>query len=91
MMPSLLKVQNVSKHFQIKSSFIDKYLFKKHNTVKAVSNISLNIRQGETLGLIGESGCGKSTLGRVILRLHEPTRGRFFLDQKKLPLWINKN
>ncbi len=84
MMPALLKVQNVSKHFKIKSSFIDKYLFKKQNTVKAVSNITLNIRQGETLGLIGESGCGKSTLGRVILRLHEPTRGKVFFGSEEV-------
>jgi len=83
-MPPLLKVQNVSKHFQIKSSFIDKYLFKKQNTVKAVSNISFDIRQGETLGLIGESGCGKSTLGRVILRLHEPTRGNVFFGSEEV-------
>ena len=80
----LLKVQDVSKHFKIKSSFVDKYLFKKQNTVKAVSNISLDIRAGETLGLIGESGCGKSTLGRVILRLHEPTRGKVFFGSKEI-------
>ena len=80
----LLKVQDVSKHFKIKSSFVDKYLFKKQNTVKAVSNISLDIRPGETLGLIGESGCGKSTLGRVILRLHEPTRGKVFFGSKEI-------
>ena len=80
----LLKVENVSKHFQIKSSFIDKYFFKKPNTVKAVSNISLDIRQGETLGLIGESGCGKSTLGRVILRLHEPTGGKVFFGSAEV-------
>ncbi len=79
----LLKVQNVSKHFQIKSSLIDKHLFKKPDTVKAVSDVSLEIKQGETLGLIGESGCGKSTLGRVILRLHEPTKGKvYFGDQE---------
>jgi oligopeptide/dipeptide ABC transporter ATP-binding protein len=80
----LLKVQNVSKHFQIKSSFIDKYLFKKPNIVKAVSNISLDISPGETLGLIGESGCGKSTLGRVILRLHEPTGGKVFFGSEEV-------
>ena len=80
----LLQVQDVSKHFKIKSSFVDKYLFKKQNTVKAVSNISLDIRPGETLGLIGESGCGKSTLGRVILRLHEPTRGKVFFGSKEI-------
>ncbi len=87
----LLKVQNVSKHFQMKSSFVDKYLLRKQNTVKAVSNVSFEIKQGETLGLIGESGCGKSTLGRVILRLHEPTRGKVcFGDEEVTALKHNQ-
>jgi len=80
----LLNVQNVSKHFELESSFIDKHVFKKQRTVKAVSNISLSINRGETLGLIGESGCGKSTLGRAILRLHEPTHGKVFFDSEEV-------
>ena len=81
---SLLRVQNISKEFQIKSSFIDKYLFRKQNVIKAVTNINLDIKKGETLGLIGESGCGKSTLGRVILRLYEPTRGKVFFGSEEV-------
>ncbi len=80
----LLKVENISKHFHLQTSFIDKYFLKKMNTVKAVSNISLDIKQGETLGLIGESGCGKSTLGRVILRLHEPTHGKVYFESENI-------
>ncbi|MBN1381673.1 MAG: ATP-binding cassette domain-containing protein [Deltaproteobacteria bacterium] len=80
----LLKVENVTKHFEMKSSVIDRYLLKKQNIVQAVTNVSLEIREGETLGLIGESGCGKSTLGRVILRLHEPTHGKVFLGNEEI-------
>jgi peptide/nickel transport system ATP-binding protein len=69
--PVVLEIKGVKKHFPLK-----KGLFGNVKTwVKAVDDVSLNVRKGRTLGLVGESGCGKTTLGRTILRLIEPTAG----------------
>ena len=84
----LLRVENLKKYFKVKGT--------RGPGVQAVEDVSLFIRRGETLGLVGESGCGKTTLGRTILRLHEPTSGRItygneviyergMLDEKGMP------
>ena len=73
MSDKLVEIQNLRKFFPIKRSGGTSY-------VHAVEDVSLFIRRGETLGLVGESGCGKSTLGRTILRLHEPTSGKIIYD-----------
>ncbi len=67
----LLEVKGLKKHFPIRSGLLRRVT----GTVKAVDGINFHIRQGETVGLVGESGCGKSTAGRAVLRLHEPTAG----------------
>jgi peptide/nickel transport system ATP-binding protein len=54
------------------------------NRVYAVSNVSLDVREGETLGLVGESGCGKSTTGKAVMQLPRPTRGTVTFDGKEL-------
>ena len=68
----LVRVDHLKKYFPVKGV--------KGPGVQAVEDVSLFIRRGETLGLVGESGCGKTTLGRTILRLHEPTSGRINYD-----------
>ena len=71
----LVEVRNLVKYFAIDNS---------DDVVKAVDDISFEIRTGETLGLVGESGCGKSTVGRCLLRLHEPTSGEILFEGKDI-------
>lgn len=66
---NLLEVKNLKKHFVVPKG-----------NLHAVDNVSFNVKEGETLGIVGESGCGKSTLGRTILRLHEPTSGKILFS-----------
>src|SRR3954469_1767351 len=74
----LLDVRNVQKYFPIKGGFLRRTI----GNVRAVDDVSLQIKRGETLGLVGESGCGKTTLGRTILRLLPPTAGSVDFDGK---------
>ncbi|MCX6018419.1 MAG: dipeptide ABC transporter ATP-binding protein [Chloroflexi bacterium] len=69
--PELLEVTNLVKYFPIKGGLLQRTVAQ----VKAVDDISFSVKQGETLGLVGESGCGKTTIGRTVLRLTPATRG----------------
>ena len=72
----LLKVDHLKKYFPIRHGMFARHV----GDVKAVDDVSFELYEGETLGIVGESGCGKSTTGRAIMRLHEPTEGKVLFD-----------
>jgi peptide/nickel transport system ATP-binding protein len=78
----ILEIRNLEKYYEQGGSFVDSLLGRQQK-VKAVDGIDLELRKGETLGVVGESGCGKTTLGRSILRLIEPTDGSVVYHKKK--------
>jgi peptide/nickel transport system ATP-binding protein len=75
----LLEVKHLKMHFPIKQGFFGRTV----GHVKAVDDVDLKIRRGETLGLVGESGCGKTTLGRCIVRSYEPTEGEMVYHKRE--------
>jgi len=77
---TLVATEHLSKYFPVGGGFFSRG----DRLLRAVDDVSLRVRRGETLGLVGESGCGKSTLGRLLLRLVEPTFGRIVYDGKDI-------
>ena len=73
---NILKIEDLKVYFPIKKGVLQKTV----GHVKAVDGVTLNIRRGETLGLVGESGCGKTTIGRAIVRLNKPTSVLILFD-----------
>ena len=77
----LLEIQNLKMYFPVTAGIIYQ---RKIADIKAVDDITLNIKKGETLGLVGESGCGKTTVGRCILQLHKITAGDIVFEGQTL-------
>ncbi|WP_312699408.1 oligopeptide/dipeptide ABC transporter ATP-binding protein [Sedimentibacter sp.] len=75
---NLLEVKNLKQYFDIPTGLL------RSKPLKAVDDISFNIKKGETLGLVGESGCGKTTVGRSILQLYKPTAGEIIFNGQKI-------
>ncbi len=73
---NLLEVKHLKQYFDIPTGFLGSL------KLKAVDDVTFNIKEGETLGLVGESGCGKTTVGRTILQLYKPTDGEVWFDGK---------
>lgn len=78
--PILLRVEHLVKHYPI----LGGVFLKPVAAIRALDDVSFQMAEGETLGLVGESGCGKSTLGRAILRIEEPTAGEVWFEGENL-------
>jgi len=77
-MNKILEIRNLKKYFPIKKGVFLKTV----GNVKALEEASLTVHENETVGVVGESGCGKSTLGKLITKIHQPTKGNVFYYNK---------
>src|SRR5215831_6647825 len=77
---NLVQVKDLVKYFPVRGGLLQRVVA----WVQAVENVSFDIKQGETLGLVGESGCGKTTVGRTILRLVPATQGDVIFEGKSV-------
>ena len=76
----LLELRNLKKYFVVGTNFFGK----PNRFLHAVDDVSLSLKKGKTLGIVGESGCGKTTMGRTILRLHEANGGEIWFDGQEV-------
>lgn len=76
----ILEVQDLKQHFPIRGGVLLREVARVH----AVDGVSMRIRRGETVGIVGESGCGKSTLGRTVMKLYDPTAGKILFRGKDI-------
>ncbi len=77
----ILRVEHLVKHFPVLKGVV---LKRQVGTIKAVDDVSFDLKKGETLGLVGESGCGKTTVARTLLRLEKPTSGSAFYEDQDI-------
>ena len=80
-MTNLIEVRDLVKHFPIKRGVIFQ---RQIGAVKAVDGVCFDVKQGETLGIVGETGCGKSTTARLLCRLMDPTSGSIMFDGREV-------
>lgn len=79
--PAMLEVDNLAKHFDVSKPLLARVIERlPRQTLKAVDGVSFDIERGQTFSLVGESGCGKSTVAKLVVGLHEPTRGHISFD-----------
>src|ERR1043165_3218107 len=79
---ALLEIRDLKKYFPVPAGVFGKA----RDYVKAIDGVSLDVDDGETVGLVGESGCGKTSLGRCLVRLSEPTGGTVTFEGQELSL-----
>ncbi len=83
---AILEVRHLKKHFILKKSTFGTVLSK----LRAVDDVSIKLKAGETIGIVGESGCGKTTMGRTILKLYQPSGGQIFFEGKDIAKYKSK-
>ncbi len=83
----LLEISNLKKHFPIYGGVFLRQI----KTVFALDGVSLQVKKGETVGIVGESGCGKSTLGKTLLRLYDPCAGKIEFEGQDITNIPQKN
>jgi peptide/nickel transport system ATP-binding protein len=86
----VLDARNIRKHYKVSQQGLSNIFSFKPNIIRAVDNISVRVRRGHTMGIVGESGCGKTTLARCIAGLIEATAGDIILEKEVLPYKVSQ-